>query len=160
MIEPILATETTQKNLFGLKNSNMEFRTWNNCEHDNITTSLWLNLQVSACSAASDNLQPNANYLQEFYRTIIFYLSCLVIFLSLDPTWRMASFFRAAFAALKNPEYGWKTTHFWGPVANWGLVGSAAYDAINKDADVSLKILLLFLALSSRSSCLAMVWPV
>ena len=31
--------------------------------------------------------------------------------------------------ALMNPENGIKTTHFWGPVANWGLVGSAVYDA-------------------------------
>ena len=28
-----------------------------------------------------------------------------------------------------HPEHGWKTTHFWGPVANWGLVGAAVYDA-------------------------------
>ena len=34
-----------------------------------------------------------------------------------------------ATASLLHPEHGWKTTHFWGPVANWMLVGSAAYDA-------------------------------
>ena len=28
-----------------------------------------------------------------------------------------------------NKEHGMLTTHFWGPVANWGLVGSAVYDA-------------------------------
>lgn len=29
--------------------------------------------------------------------------------------------------ALMNPEYGWKTTHFWGPVANWGISFAAVY---------------------------------
>jgi hypothetical protein len=28
------------------------------------------------------------------------------------------------------------TTHFWGPVANWGLVGSAAYDAYFKGPEI------------------------
>jgi len=28
------------------------------------------------------------------------------------------------------------TTHFWGPVANWGLVGSAVYDATNKGPEI------------------------
>uniref|UniRef100_A0A7S3NHB1 Mitochondrial pyruvate carrier n=1 Tax=Aureoumbra lagunensis TaxID=44058 RepID=A0A7S3NHB1_9STRA len=28
------------------------------------------------------------------------------------------------------------TTHFWGPVANWGLVGSAVYDALNKGPEI------------------------
>jgi mitochondrial pyruvate carrier 2 len=32
-------------------------------------------------------------------------------------------------ANLMHAEHGWKTTHFWGPVANWGLVGAAVYDA-------------------------------
>jgi hypothetical protein len=32
-------------------------------------------------------------------------------------------------AAIFHPEHGWKTTHFWGPVANWGLVAAAVYDA-------------------------------
>lgn len=33
-----------------------------------------------------------------------------------------------------NSPTGPKTTHFWGPVANWGLVGAALLD-INKPAD-------------------------
>jgi len=33
-----------------------------------------------------------------------------------------------AFTALKDPEVGWKTTHFWGPVANWGISLAAVYD--------------------------------
>ena len=41
-----------------------------------------------------------------------------------------------AVAAFVHPEYGWKTTHFWGPIANWGLVGAAVLDATTKDADV------------------------
>mmetsp|Transcript_14108 Transcript_14108/g.42672 ORF Transcript_14108/g.42672 Transcript_14108/m.42672 type:complete len:233 (+) Transcript_14108:41-739(+) len=28
------------------------------------------------------------------------------------------------------------TTHFWGPVANWGLVGSAVYDATQKGPEI------------------------
>lgn len=28
------------------------------------------------------------------------------------------------------------TTHFWGPVANWGLVGAAVYDALNKGPEI------------------------
>lgn len=32
-------------------------------------------------------------------------------------------------SAMNHPEHGWKTTHFWGPVANWGIVGAAVYDA-------------------------------
>jgi len=34
--------------------------------------------------------------------------------------------------AFYNPVYGWKTTHFWGPIANWGIVLSAVYDAAFK----------------------------
>jgi len=41
----------------------------------------------------------------------------------------MAGMFRSIAANLAHPEHGWKTTHFWGPVANWGLVGAAVYDA-------------------------------
>lgn len=37
---------------------------------------------------------------------------------------------------LLHPEHGWKTTHFWGPVANWGLVGAAVYDASFKGPDI------------------------
>lgn len=28
------------------------------------------------------------------------------------------------------------TTHFWGPVANWGLAGSGIYDALNKGPEI------------------------
>jgi hypothetical protein len=41
----------------------------------------------------------------------------------------MAALMSSARAAILHPEHGWKTTHFWGPVANWGLVGAAVYDA-------------------------------
>ena len=33
---------------------------------------------------------------------------------------------------MTHPEHGWKTTHFWGPVANWGIVLSAVYDMSTK----------------------------
>jgi hypothetical protein len=39
-------------------------------------------------------------------------------------------------AAVNHPEHGWKTTHFWGPVANWGLVGAAVYDASFKGPEI------------------------
>lgn len=35
-----------------------------------------------------------------------------------------------------NKEHGMLTTHFWGPVANWGLVLSAMYDASFKGPEV------------------------
>lgn len=38
--------------------------------------------------------------------------------------------------AMSHPEHGWKTTHFWGPVANWGLVAAAVTDAVTKPPDV------------------------
>jgi hypothetical protein len=40
-----------------------------------------------------------------------------------------------AMAFLRAPA-GPMTVHFWGPVANWGLVGSAAYDAYFKGPDI------------------------
>ena len=39
-------------------------------------------------------------------------------------------------SAINHPEHGWKTTHFWGPVANWGLVGAAVYDASFKGPEI------------------------
>ena len=36
--------------------------------------------------------------------------------------------FQSAKAALSHPEHGWKTTHFWGPIANWGIVFTTIYD--------------------------------
>jgi len=44
--------------------------------------------------------------------------------------------FQAAKSAFLHPEYGWKTTHFWGPVANWGLVGAAVADAVTRGPEV------------------------
>lgn len=41
-----------------------------------------------------------------------------------------------AISSITNPETGWKTTHFWGPVANWGLVVAAVYDASLKGPEV------------------------
>eukprot|EP00009_Paramoeba_aestuarina_P002667 CAMPEP_0201513402 /NCGR_PEP_ID=MMETSP0161_2-20130828/5452_1 /ASSEMBLY_ACC=CAM_ASM_000251 /TAXON_ID=180227 /ORGANISM="Neoparamoeba aestuarina, Strain SoJaBio B1-5/56/2" /LENGTH=246 /DNA_ID=CAMNT_0047909591 /DNA_START=51 /DNA_END=791 /DNA_ORIENTATION=+ len=46
---------------------------------------------------------------------------------------RIVSQFRAAW---HHPEHGWKTTHFWGPVANWGLVLAAVYDGTTKGPEV------------------------
>eukprot|EP00924_Labyrinthula_sp_SR-Ha-C_P006633 maker-scaffold_29-snap-gene-0.54-mRNA-1 protein AED:0.01 eAED:0.01 QI:35/1/1/1/1/1/2/940/237 len=39
-------------------------------------------------------------------------------------------------SAVQNPTTGWKTTHFWGPVANWGLVAAAVYDGLFKGPEV------------------------
>lgn len=39
-------------------------------------------------------------------------------------------------AALTHPEHGVKTTHFWGPVANWGIVGAAVIDATSQGPEV------------------------
>ena len=44
--------------------------------------------------------------------------------------------FRQAWKAFNHKEHGWKTTHFWGPVANWGLVIAAVSDALTKDEDM------------------------
>jgi len=44
------------------------------------------------------------------------------------------SLFQQAKLALFNPTYGWKTTHFWGPVANWGIALAGVYDMTQKDA--------------------------
>uniref|UniRef100_A0A6S8AXW8 Mitochondrial pyruvate carrier n=1 Tax=Aplanochytrium stocchinoi TaxID=215587 RepID=A0A6S8AXW8_9STRA len=43
---------------------------------------------------------------------------------------------KAIRTAINHPEHGWKTTHFWGPVANWGLVGAAVWDATQKGPEV------------------------
>ncbi|KAF4697298.1 Mitochondrial pyruvate carrier 2 [Perkinsus olseni] len=31
-------------------------------------------------------------------------------------------------AAILDPKMGWKTTHFWGPMANWGIVAAGVLD--------------------------------
>jgi hypothetical protein len=41
----------------------------------------------------------------------------------------MAGIFRAIAANLAHPEHGWRTTHLWGPLGNWGLVAAAVFDA-------------------------------
>lgn len=43
-----------------------------------------------------------------------------------------STIFQRVHAAFFHPEHGWKSTHFWGPIANWGLVGAAVYDATYK----------------------------
>eukprot|EP00298_Acanthocystis_sp_HF-20_P018950 c22117_g1_i1.p1 GENE.c22117_g1_i1~~c22117_g1_i1.p1 ORF type:complete len:285 (-),score=112.05 c22117_g1_i1:80-871(-) len=48
----------------------------------------------------------------------------------------MASYARRFMSAIHHPEHGWKTTHFWGPVANWGLVVAAVYDGTKKGPEV------------------------
>jgi hypothetical protein len=48
----------------------------------------------------------------------------------------MSGVFQAARAAFFNPNYGWRTTHFWGPVANWGIALAGVYDMTQKDASV------------------------
>ena len=44
--------------------------------------------------------------------------------------------YQAVRQAFFNPQYGWKTTHFWGPVANWGIAFAGVYDMTQKDASV------------------------
>jgi mitochondrial pyruvate carrier 2 len=48
----------------------------------------------------------------------------------------MAHFFKQAKEAFFHPSYGWKSTHFWGPVANWGIVLAGVYDMNQKGPDV------------------------
>lgn len=48
----------------------------------------------------------------------------------------MSQIFRNIINNLQNPHHGWKTTHFWGPIANWGLVLAAVYDASFKGAEI------------------------
>ena len=48
----------------------------------------------------------------------------------------LTALFRNVAANLAHPEHGWKTTHFWGPVANWGLVGAAVFDASFKGPEI------------------------
>jgi len=48
----------------------------------------------------------------------------------------MSTLLRNIVSNLSHPEHGWKTTHFWGPVANWGLVGAAVYDASFKGPEI------------------------
>jgi hypothetical protein len=43
-------------------------------------------------------------------------------------------------ANLKHPAHGWKTTHFWGPVANWGLVIAGVYDLTQKGPEVCARV--------------------
>jgi len=38
--------------------------------------------------------------------------------------------------AFFHPQYGWKTTHFWGPIANWGIVSAAVIDAFSKGPEI------------------------
>ena len=42
--------------------------------------------------------------------------------------------FTQAKGAFFNSTYGWRTTHFWGPVANWGIALAGVYDMTQKDA--------------------------
>jgi|LauGreDrversion4_2_1035121.scaffolds.fasta_scaffold69921_3 hypothetical protein len=48
----------------------------------------------------------------------------------------MSGVFTAARSAFFNANYGWKTTHFWGPIANWGIALAGVYDMTQKDASV------------------------
>lgn len=50
----------------------------------------------------------------------------------------LGNLFRQAHTAFFHPEHGWKTTHFWGPVANWGLVLAAVKDSTHGPEMVSL----------------------
>jgi hypothetical protein len=44
----------------------------------------------------------------------------------------MARLLVAAKESFFHPVYGYKTSQFWGPLANWGIVGASVYDAVNK----------------------------
>lgn len=48
----------------------------------------------------------------------------------------MSNFAKQARDAFLHPNYGWKTTHFWGPVANWGIVLAGVYDMSKKGPEV------------------------
>jgi hypothetical protein len=48
----------------------------------------------------------------------------------------MSRFFKKAAGAFFDPLHGWKTTHFWGPIANWGLVVAAVSDAATQGPDM------------------------
>jgi hypothetical protein len=53
-------------------------------------------------------------------------------------------------AAFFHPEHGWKSTHFWGPIANWGLVGAAVYDATFKGPEtIDIEMTATMIAYSS-----------
>lgn len=43
---------------------------------------------------------------------------------------------KALRAAITHPEHGIKTTHFWGPVANWGIVGATVIDVTTQGPEV------------------------
>jgi hypothetical protein len=47
----------------------------------------------------------------------------------------MLQLYRNIIQNLNHPQHGWKSTHFWGPMANWGLVVAAVYDASFKGAE-------------------------
>ena len=46
--------------------------------------------------------------------------------------------------ALLDKETGWKTTHFWGPVANWGISLAAVNDMVTKGPKVLIIIFFIF----------------
>lgn len=48
----------------------------------------------------------------------------------------MSGFISRFSSAMLCPNTGWKTTHFWGPVANWGISLAAIYDMQYKGLDV------------------------
>mmetsp|Transcript_998 Transcript_998/g.2063 ORF Transcript_998/g.2063 Transcript_998/m.2063 type:complete len:265 (-) Transcript_998:198-992(-) len=57
---------------------------------------------------------------------------------------------RRAWTAFKDPEVGWRTTHFWGPVANWGLALSAVWDMSTSGPEViSVKMKVVMCAYSA-----------
>ena len=47
-----------------------------------------------------------------------------------------ASLASRAVAFVTHPETGWKRVHFWGPMANWGLVLAAIIDATTKGPEI------------------------
>jgi hypothetical protein len=47
-----------------------------------------------------------------------------------------ANVFTKVLGAVTNPKTGWRTTHFWGPIANWGLIIAAVIDATTKGPEV------------------------
>lgn len=61
-----------------------------------------------------------------------------------------ATFAKQAKEAFFHPQYGWKTTHFWGPVANWGIVLAGVYDMSSKGPEmISLPMTATLVAYSS-----------
>ena len=71
----------------------------------------------------------------------------------------MSSLAKRFLEAFFNKEYGWKTTHFWGPVANWGLVGAAVFDATFKGPE-NIDVMMTTALITYSSFFVRFAWKV